>query len=415
MNPSQKLLTGGEEDEQYFTADPSLAPKPFVPMSLEELAMASTPSATPASAESVILNNLAAPVDNRVEEKTVAGEMGKYVGAPRQVTVPQVDIGKYDVPVDAGRQNAFKDSLTQLRDDYKLAQEDARSRQMKVEMMNAVKDNIGTIVGGAQAMNTKASVTPYQGKPSVTPDFVGRADKNFKDNYSNLLKQYKDLQGGGLSADKKLYADIVNKQLQMQGIRAEANSENQYFNRGLRVGSAGMDEQDKSKLTPAQIKDMSGYDDTLASLDRIEIKKAKIDTGPVRNLQNKFASIIGRDDPEVTSLRTEVIDTLASKIKALSGTAANEGEVARLQITLPDINDSDEVFNKKLSDARIRIQEAKQIRENHYRNLQGKNVDGFKGQPQGRPSAPSTVERKTKDGKIAIYDAATKEFIKYKE
>lgn len=377
-------------------------------------------SAAPAPKAAPIIEAPAAANPNLVTEKTVDGLMG-HIAQPRNmsVRVPQVDISQYDVPVDEGRQNEFKSSLESLKDEYKKAQEDARSRQMKVEMMNALKDNIGTIVGGAQAMNTKASVTPYQGKPSTTPDFVGRADKNFKDNYSNLLKQYKDLQDGGLSAKDKLYADISNKQMQMQGIRAEINADNQDRNIGMRFGSSAIAEQEKGEMSDKQLEAGSDMEKAIVSGDLIGEKAKDFEKylGPIasrtQDLQRGIVGSIlpGESDPKFTEFTADVERMAADYRKVISGLTVSDKEKESLNKSIPNTTDRYEDFMAKQRSFVSNLRRAKAISEHNIKTKQGKNVAGYTDpSSQGAPKTGPYGETTTKGDKTYKWNPAAQKY-----
>lgn len=113
------------------------------------------------------------------------------------------------------REKQIHTSLEKLREDYKKAQDDARSRQMKAEMFAAVGNNIGNIVGGAQAMNTKAAVTPTKMHKIEVGDLLAQVDSGHKIDTESLLSEFKRLREGYLSPKEisrlKLQEAFLNK------------------------------------------------------------------------------------------------------------------------------------------------------------------------------------------------------------
>lgn len=399
--------------------DPSLEPKAFSPLLPEELAMASTPVEVPTSSTPLMLD---APEEGPVEELTAAEAYEPYVQAPSKMYPPKVQVPVIDEGAKVARDTRFSDQLTTLRNDYNAAKEDARSRQMKVEMMAAVGNNIGNIVAGAQAMNTKASVTAPQMHKIEVKDMVGRADKNFKENYSNLLKQYKDLQEGTVSAKDLYYGAQKDADRQARYDGYNANAENNYNNRGMRKGSGELKDQADNEVSDKQLASITGFKKTSKLLDDIE---AKVSTGKYDKFLGPYASKYENSkeynplsdgmDPEFASFQSDTTDSLSQYIKGLSGLTVSDKERTALETSMPKVGDKPSAFMSKLKATRARLLEMQKIEEDEIDRLQGKNVAGYKGKGSPKAAAPAaTVERKAPDGRIAIFDAETKQFIKYK-
>lgn len=272
--------------------------------------------------------------------------------------------------------------MSGLNEQRKKDLDDAASRQLKGNLINALASNIGNIVGGATAMNTKASVTPPKTQGVQLPDLQAIVERKYKPEQDQLLAQYKSLKAANqpLTEYQRLMLQGMAEQREIQRQNA-ANTMERYYGTDNRLREKQeWTEKEKDELSDKQTDSIAGYDDTKAAFERIRQAKKGIDTGPLASRRNQVAGMVGMDDPDVTSLRSELIDTLATKIKALSGTAANESEVKRLQVTLPEMSDNDAVFERKLKDAERRIDEARQIRLDHFRK-QGKNPSKFE-QPQ---------------------------------
>lgn len=281
--------------------------------------------------------------------------------------------------------------------------EDANRRQMYQDMISGVNSNIGLMVGGAQAMNTKAAVQAPKVGEIKQRDLAGEVDKRYKIDQTALMDKYKALLKAQNDAAKLAKGgDDWYKQAMIEERRADRALRQDMFDRGQDYREVKGD-----RLSDKQTDQLAGYNTTLAALRRAQELKKNIDTGPLAGRLNKAASVVGIDDPDTTALRVQVLDTVAERIKELSGTAASEREADRLNITLPGMNDSDEVFNRKLQDAEKRIKEAQQIRTDYFKK-QGKDVSPF-SPSENNTSAPSVIIRRDpKTGRSVRYDAVTK-------
>lgn len=383
-----KQLAGQNDEEENTT-----------PLMLQNPAVVEAnriPSSLPsAPVQAPVVGNSPIDVHQRVNDALSSQIAPEYV-AP-QIAKPEVD------PQVRKNQQAILDKLTGLDSEYKKNLQDAEDRKFKSELWATLGNYLPGVVAGATAMNTKAAVHAPNVPKITARDAVGEVNAKYKTDYEKLNDLYKSLKAGELTPKDELNRQTTNAYLKQGEFRQNSTNANQKTSAQLRgLGLENKSEKD-SELSDKQIESLSGYDDTLTSLNRIREQKKKVDTGPLADKRNKLAAKLGMDDPEVTSLRSEVIDTLAAKIKALSGTAANESEVNRLKVTLPDINDSDEIFERKLKDAEKRIKEAKAIRENHYKTKQGKNVQGYG--PQTSAPTSSTVRIQGPSGQVATVSA----------
>lgn len=71
--------------------------------------------------------------------------------------------------------------------------EDANRRQMYQDILSGVNSNLGLIVGGAQAMNTKAAVTPAKAGEIKQRDFAKEVSERYKVDQEAMLEKYKAL------------------------------------------------------------------------------------------------------------------------------------------------------------------------------------------------------------------------------
>ena len=137
--------------------------------------------------------------------------------------------------------------------------------------------------------------------------------------------------------------------------------------------------KEKDEPTPAQIEQFVGLkeaNDLLNKMKESKIEKG-IDTGPIANVRNKIAQFIGIDDPVVSTLRQDFVDTLSKKVKTLSGTAASDKERGFLSFSLPNLSDNDEQFLAKIDNAIKNIELAKKARI-EVMTKGGRDVSKFK-------------------------------------
>lgn len=370
------------------------------------------------------LLNQANPEEEQMMSPGVPGDFASIdeLSAGAQQVAPPVQSGLQDpglreaeaalgnIPKDETQAPPEETQLQRLeRLAYELQQnrskelEDANRRQMYQDMISGVNSNIGLMVGGAQAMNTGAAVQAPKVGEIKQRDLAGEVDKRYKTDQTALMDKYKALLKAQNDAAKLAKGgDDWYKQAMIEERRADRALRQDMFDRGQDYREVKGD-----RLSDKQTDQLAGYNTTLAALRRAQELKKNIDTGPLAGRLNKAASVVGIDDPDTTALRVQVLDTVAERIKELSGTAASEREADRLNITLPGMNDSDEVFDRKLQDAEKRIKEAQQIRTDYFKK-QGKDVSPF-SQSENKTSAPSVITRRDpKTGRSVKYDAVTK-------
>jgi hypothetical protein len=276
--------------------------------------------------------------------------------------------------------------------EYKAMQEqdrkdlqEARSSDRNLKMGGAIGDALATYLNARGQMNVKAPGVQVQqgaGLGKIADMFATSPDiaADLKSKREDLLAQYKLLSKGNQEITPYQKAFLAMKEKD-QTLREQSQQGTQ----GRHEDTLGFKTEQRDRLSDKQLEAADAFSQTLRSLERVKALKEGIDTGPVADIRNQMAGKAGINDPNVTALRTEILDTLASKIKALSGTAASEAEVKRLAVTLPQVSDNDEVFNRQLEDAMNRVKEAEQLRMESYKK-QGKNVESFQ--------APTTIQSK---------------------
>ena len=321
-----------------------------------------------------------------------APEVPETFRAPAEKAAPVIE--QAPVIPEAPKAPSISSQLEDLLAERKRAIADAEQRQWKADLIAGLAGQVGNIVGGAQAMNTKAAVVPTQISVKA-PDILSRVESKYKPELEAVMEKYKLLQ--------KAQQDAAEAKLRKEE-KAETAEERAYqrqLDRDLKERMFGeaqsYREERGDRLSDKQTEQLSGYNSTLASLERAKTMKKGIDTGPVAGRLNSIASKLGIDDPDVTALKVEALNTVAERIKELSGTASSEKETERLQITLPSMNDSDSVFDKKLAEAEKRIKEASKIRMEDFKK-QGKNVSAFEKAPTNETKTVNGVSYKKVPG-----------------
>lgn len=156
--------------------------------------------------------------------------------------------------------------------------------------------------------------------------------------------------------------------------------------------------QEGDEPSDKQTGEIGAYNEALTMLDKIkEIKTTKgIDTGPVAAKLNTAARFFGIDDPDVSTLRQDLMETLAKKIQAISGAAASEQEADRLKATLPNFEDNDEQFMAKLENAVLNLSLAKGLRLDSF-EAGGRDIQKFREGSKKAPDSGFTM-MKSPDG-----------------
>lgn len=177
----------------------------------------------------------------------------------------------------------------------------------------------------------------------------------------------------------KMY-DIEQKKLDREAQRAD-----RALQREIALGQKNQAREDKlekeAKLSDKQIEALSSYDKALNSISSIRGQKGQFDTGPLAGRMNSVAGVVGMDDAKKSAFRAEVQDQLAQYIKSISGGAVSDSERAALMQNLPNMNDNDETFNKKLDALEKRLAGHRQTDLDNYRKG-GKNVKEFDTAPK---------------------------------
>jgi hypothetical protein len=114
------------------------------------------------------------------------------------------------------------------------------------------------------------------------------------------------------------------------------------------------------KLTATQVDAISSFDNTLKQIEESKPLLDVVNTGPIVGRASGLLRLVGLDDPNRISLDAKLSSIKSNFMKAISGAAVSESEVARLSKFLPSINDDEQVLKIKLAELESFISTQKQ-------------------------------------------------------
>jgi hypothetical protein len=230
--------------------------------------------------------------------------------------------------------------MRELNEERKRETADASDRKFKADIFKVLGDNIGGIVGGAQAMNTKAAVNPIKTQGYDVGDLVGGVEKKFAGDREALMDQYKQLLNARDRSDqRKFQQDSLQLQREANKIKQQlANNKAppaSEFDKALAKKQAGQYSETQAGLLNVN-KNMDAVDDALkGQLDYT--KNSKLGgTGPIatgfglkklfdqdtENLESKFRNINLKNMVSTFSGMSKAVDTDAER-KAWESTQAS--------------------------------------------------------------------------------------------
>lgn len=153
--------------------------------------------------------------------------------------------------------------------------------------------------------------------------------------------------------------------------------------------------------------------------EQFKLPSVKDNLGPYASRLESAKSFVPglEQDPEFVKFKANAVESLASYIKDKSGAQVSDTERRFLEGALPSVTDKPGEFEAKLGEFEKRLA---MVEEGRFETIeaQGKNLSKMKEVMKTTDKSASDsnqVRRKTKDGRTAIFDAATKKFIKYEE
>ena len=248
---------------------------------------------------------------------------------------------------------------------------------------------------------------------------------------------------GRLQELQKLYSDYQGK-LKKTDDKAmtayqKAQIEQRKADRDLKEKLAKSDKKNKKKTVTKfqEKKEVNAAErfadleeavpNTLSSIEEAnfiknEIEEGRLNTGPGSKLAGSFGSFFGTEE---SSLK-ERLDSLAEKaaraqLKANGETRPTDADVEGMKRAMFNLGNTEDTNLEKLTDF-IKQQQATISEYNQMKELidRGEGLEDFKLKQTFDPKTKDVktiksdeVRRRTKDGKTAIFNAETKEFIRY--
>jgi hypothetical protein len=232
--------------------------------------------------------------------------------------------------------------------------------------------------------------------------------------YENLsAAQLKQLGVIGDDSLKALNLELQRQRLDLQK-QAEAGKGERFYDRlDLSKDMFENKQKEQKRLATTQENVLTGFDTTIAALKDLKRAKPLFNTGPIKDRFESAKKILGLEDADFAGFKARVAGNMANYIRSISGTAASDAEVERLANVAPVASDSDESFLKKLASFEDQVNNSKKSVLKSFKKLD-RDVKGYESDLQ-ELEAPKEVERlDKKTGKTAIFDADTKQFLRYK-
>ena len=393
---------------------------PFAPVMPDELAQA---------AQLEAIQQAPAPVQN-IEKPIVRAPAAQE--PLKQATAPTAPEAPEAVETDGSRLERLMKDLNEQRNKER---EDAASRQMKANIFKAIGESIGGMVSGAQAMNTKASVKAGPAPTINVGDLVADVDKRFSDDRKSLLDEYKALKSSQKSQGLTPYQEaMISLAMGNQGLKKDMFDQSHELRQ---ENKARLEDENKEKQIQKVSDKLGNGQDLLNALDSFEgsvgekldnlnVKGNKIITekGKTIDLPGVNVPGLGRISAyseDARDLNAKMAKIFNVELKDRSGSAVTSPELERLKIEFGagKFNTESDMIKavkeyKDLVAKEIKNREAAFKPEilKEYRERGGATSERF---APAKTANSNVVERKTKDGRTALFDSATKEFKGYKD
>jgi hypothetical protein len=313
----------------------------------------------------------------------------------RQISMPKFDSL-------SGDRKALLDQLNQLRQgnpEIDKAQSDLK-RDQSMSMILGGLNKVGAGYAGTAGVSNPTVDNSYlDTMVENTKGDLGLAQTNRKQKLEDLMTNYKlvsdQAKENRADANQKFNMDYKNAMLQSrnnemteyQRARLQQAKDNLEL-RKLQFGDKQEEDDIKRAiLSDKQVETINNLDQAQYLTDQIKMDKKDVDTGPLAGRLNTAARFIGIDDPKTSGFRAKVMDSLAERIKFLSGTAVNEAEAQRLLESIPNMNDNDKTFSQKLKNVDEKL---KEHRKTFLDNIEkkGRDVTKFRDAPSQEAGDP---------------------------
>jgi hypothetical protein len=331
---------------------------------------------------------------------------------------------KPDAPKELSPIERLESKLSELHDQRKKEMEAADSRQWKADLVAGLSQRIGQLTAGAQAMNTHAAVTPAQMPKIEVGDLTAKVEKKYKPEMDQLLAQYKALrkQDEPMTQYQREMLDIMKHGQVLQGNRLDANKD--HFNRSLdfRQGTQNYIRLNNAQQAYNKDKVVQKSEERISaaqSMRELLASKNPISDEAAKRFAARASGEVGAmtdNDIKPFGGRQSLVGRIQQAAEqAKSGSLTDENRKLLMDLSQKfessakaQLHNRLDVYAKQAADdlgltpmelkTRIRPDLAEEI-----------------GKQPIEEAPANTVERTTKDGRTAIFDATTKQFLKYKD
>lgn len=314
----------------------------------------------------------------------------------------------------------FADELKQAREENRQDLAGAREKDAQTQLGNSLMKSFSQIGEGLANKSGRTDIKmPAQQFAAEQAQAIAT---NNKEKLAGLMEQYQ------LMNDKeKAKIDAENRKIAAEDRNLDRSYKQQMMElEKLKLGKEvkAKDNEGQKTLDRQVAKEYQEWTSGGQKTAQSEINKLKSVADKLRNKQLTTGGLTGMFPDRVTSnevlgARADVESTVMNSLRAILGAQFTENEGKRIIQNTWNEGDStannlarlDRLVNDLQSKAQDKSQKAS------YFEQQGGTLKGFKaGQSEPSQQAPTAneVERKTADGKIAIFDATTKQFLRYK-
>lgn len=313
----------------------------------------------------------------------------------------------------------FADELKQAREENRMDTMEARSADSRTQLGNNLMKSFSQIGEGFanRTGRTDIKMEPLQ----FAAEQAQAIATNNKEKLAGLMEQYQ------LMGDKeKAKIDAENRKIAADDKAFDRDYKRQMLD--LERAKVGKETKEKANegqktLDRAVAKEYQEWTSGGQKTAQSEINKLKSVADKLRNKQITTGGLTGMFPDRVTSnevlgARADVESTVMNSLRAILGAQFTENEGKRIIQNTWNEGDSTQNnlarLDRLVTDLQNKAQDKSQ--KAGYFEQSGGTLKGFKaGQDQpAQQSQANEVERKTADGKTAIFDANTKQFLRYK-
>lgn len=379
--------------------------------------------------------NQEAPLTDEEVQVAAANNIVEAENAPKGIDrqiASEIEQQKASVeqPSPISRQELLLNQLKELQSGRSETLKEAREKDDRNRMIQAIIGAVPQLYAGAAAQQSGVFAAPTKIQ-QIEPREEARAKEDFQNQYQDMINQYKLLTRDQISPLEQKKLDLAQQRLGLQEQQFNAKQAEKVAKQG-KPGeelTKGQEQLDKSFAKQySEFVTGGGYSSVKKNLGNLQsvidrLKEEDDITGTVREKLIPSDYVRGVVNEEAQDLKDRVEQVIQQSLRQTLGAQFTEKEAQRL---------IERSYNPKLSDdkniARLEqsIQEidemakAKQRAADYfekYGTLQGYEgeLDFYNGEQATNVLPANEVRRRTKDGKIAVFDKKTKEFLRYEE